>query len=122
MLRTLNSRAKLRERMRSHDFGRTSLTTWQWNQGPTVESRQSSFATIQVPPTSQALNPLEPLESLASKVEPSDAMPFSSSVQQDSPLTGVQETGRFRHRVCSAMGLTQGLEYDRGSRLTHVEP
>ncbi|KAF8974163.1 hypothetical protein BDZ97DRAFT_355 [Flammula alnicola] len=32
MLRTLNSRTKLRQRMQSHDFGRTSLSTWQWDQ------------------------------------------------------------------------------------------
>jgi hypothetical protein len=32
MLYTLNSRVMLRERMRSHDFGRTSLGTWQWEQ------------------------------------------------------------------------------------------
>jgi hypothetical protein len=32
MLYTLNSRVMLRERMRSHDFGRTSLGTWQWDQ------------------------------------------------------------------------------------------
>ncbi|KAF8238755.1 hypothetical protein L208DRAFT_1354514 [Tricholoma matsutake] len=32
MLYTLNSRVMLRERMRSNDFGRTSLGTWQWDQ------------------------------------------------------------------------------------------
>lgn len=31
MLRTLNSRAKLRERMKSHDLGRTSLGDFQWD-------------------------------------------------------------------------------------------
>lgn len=32
MLRTLNSRVKLRERMKSHDLGRTSLENWSWEQ------------------------------------------------------------------------------------------
>lgn len=32
MLRTLNSRVKLRERMKSHDLGRTSLESWNWEQ------------------------------------------------------------------------------------------
>jgi hypothetical protein len=32
MLRTLNSRAKLRRRMQSHNLGRTSLTGWNWDQ------------------------------------------------------------------------------------------
>lgn len=36
LLRTLNSRTRLRERMKSHDLGRTSLGDWQWNQGETA--------------------------------------------------------------------------------------
>lgn len=36
MLRTLNSRPKLRERMKSHDLGRTSLSDWTWNQPSTI--------------------------------------------------------------------------------------
>jgi hypothetical protein len=34
LLRTLNSRVKLRQRMKSHDMGRTSLSDWQWEQEP----------------------------------------------------------------------------------------
>ncbi|KAF8192453.1 hypothetical protein BJ912DRAFT_261608 [Pholiota molesta] len=34
MLRTLNSRKKLRQRMKSHDLGRTSLSSWQWDRTP----------------------------------------------------------------------------------------
>ncbi|KAH7916282.1 hypothetical protein BJ138DRAFT_597450 [Hygrophoropsis aurantiaca] len=33
LLRTLNARAKLHSRMKSHDLGRTSLSAWQWEQG-----------------------------------------------------------------------------------------
>ncbi|KAJ6628921.1 hypothetical protein B0H10DRAFT_104579 [Mycena sp. CBHHK59/15] len=35
LLRTLNARAKLRERLDSHDLGRTSLRHWSWNQAQT---------------------------------------------------------------------------------------
>jgi hypothetical protein len=32
ILRTINSRTKWRERMKSHDIGRVSLSDWQWEQ------------------------------------------------------------------------------------------
>jgi hypothetical protein len=38
MLRTLNSRVKLRERMKSHDLGRTSLGDFQWDQARTSDT------------------------------------------------------------------------------------
>jgi hypothetical protein len=34
-LRTLNSRINLRERLKSHELGRTSLSEWQWEKGTT---------------------------------------------------------------------------------------
>ncbi|KAF5388130.1 hypothetical protein D9615_000481 [Tricholomella constricta] len=43
MLRTLNSRAKLRQRMKSHDLGRTSLGEWQWDQATNPSSFSSNL-------------------------------------------------------------------------------
>ncbi|ESK95074.1 hypothetical protein Moror_13920 [Moniliophthora roreri MCA 2997] len=40
LLRTLNSRQKLRHRMESHDLGRVNLNSWQWN---TAEIQRSSM-------------------------------------------------------------------------------
>lgn len=53
MLRTLNSRKKLREQMSSHDLGRTSLHTQQWThtEADAVESvgTGSCFRFIKMP-------------------------------------------------------------------------
>lgn len=48
MLRTLNARIRLRERMKSHDLGRTSLSGWQWDASSTQVERQSSLLSIPV--------------------------------------------------------------------------
>lgn len=46
MLRTLNSRAKLRSDIQGHGFGRTSLSNWEWDQAtlrPASERKDSNF-------------------------------------------------------------------------------
>lgn len=46
MLYTLNSRVMLRERMRSNDFGRTSLGTWQWDQDSRTTRNLGSLSEV----------------------------------------------------------------------------
>lgn len=51
MLRTLNSRQNLRLDMQSHEFGRTSLSNWDWDQATlrTIsERKQSAGSTAEV--------------------------------------------------------------------------
>ncbi|RDB22604.1 hypothetical protein Hypma_010095 [Hypsizygus marmoreus] len=61
MLRTLNSRVKLRERMKSHDLGRTSLGDWQWAHATSAERMPGCHDSIPEPPKS--FNVSEPIRS-----------------------------------------------------------
>lgn len=119
MLRTLNSRAKLRSDMQGHELGgRTSLSNWEWDQAtlrPASERKDSNFGArivfclVKLPlilpfkvPSSSALVASQTSQPLANEEMDAD-LPFVSSVQVNTPSMDAQETGSFRHRIFSGM-------------------
>ncbi|KJA29917.1 hypothetical protein HYPSUDRAFT_246239 [Hypholoma sublateritium FD-334 SS-4] len=109
MLRTLNSRKRLRHRINSHNFGRTSLTALEWDQidtGPTNGGRgqlteRPSTAKV---PAGLSVTVLTTAENMGVENASSDArsFPFEPSIEHlGTPAMDAQETGVVRHRVCS---------------------
>ncbi|KAF9478173.1 hypothetical protein BDN70DRAFT_65061 [Pholiota conissans] len=110
MLRTLNSRAKLRQRMNSQDLGlgRTSLSSWQWDQTPpeTQYERSEPVApTSLVPESSLSVVTMKPVSETTdspSIIGSQNQLAFGSGVQVfNSPPLDAQEKGAVRHRACS---------------------
>ncbi|KAK7054161.1 hypothetical protein R3P38DRAFT_3254766 [Favolaschia claudopus] len=116
LLRTLNARARLRQRIGSTDLGRTTLSQWTWDQDePTREQTTSQPDFVRRLPTS--LNPT------ATLVDPGESSPYTADIQYasippdqmscpespsqhvhfSSPLLDQFERGSFpRRRVSSA--------------------
>lgn len=126
MLRTLNSRQRLRHRINSHNFGRTSLTALEWDQidsGPTNGGRgqlterpstvrslldnpqtcPSSFGQAKVP-AGLSVEVLTTRDDTATGNTSLDEIsyPLRHSVERlGTPAMDAQETGIVRHRICS---------------------
>ena len=95
LLRTLNTRIKLRERMKSHDLGRTSLGDWLWNQGTTtVGTRLDGMVKYLAMSRMQRLTRLSQLPSTPGQQRSS--MPYvtaNSPGQRNCESTGFSPTG-----------------------------
>ena len=131
MLRTLNSRAKLRRRMQSRSLGRTSLTGWTGDQAarkrlsiqaPSTMVKQISimlhglvnpiltlYVDLKKKSLDSAIN--TGLGEVASREEEdvtvqelSNNLHFASSIQPNTPVIDAQERGMFRNRVISHHG------------------
>ena len=126
MLRTLNSRQRLRHRINSHNFGRTSLTALEWDQidsGPINGGRGqlterpstvrnlldnpqtylSSFGQAKIP-EGLSVDVLTTRENTATGNTSLDEMsyPLGHSIEHlGTPVMDAQETGIVRHRICS---------------------
>ncbi|KAH7930684.1 hypothetical protein BV22DRAFT_46868 [Leucogyrophana mollusca] len=75
LLRTLNARAKLHARIKSHDLGRTSLRNWQWDHGApdalsNLPMRSTSFITDPATQTNSVGASICPLETADSRHDP----------------------------------------------------
>ncbi|KDR83892.1 hypothetical protein GALMADRAFT_683195 [Galerina marginata CBS 339.88] len=131
MLRTLNSRAKLRQEMEScaNEIGRTTLSTWEWDQatlhGTSGGRGESAVSTYEVPVVMDQFDRGSPEDRTGKGLGPpeenvSNLRSFASKVDISTPAMEAQEMGNFRHRVCSsrspAIGQTDRLEnIDLGS-------
>ncbi|KAF5321232.1 hypothetical protein D9619_000492 [Psilocybe cf. subviscida] len=101
MLRTLNARIRLRERMKSHDLGRTSLSGWQWDASSTQVERQSSLLSIPKPP--QLFDRVRPIEPPVRSSEASSInaleVPFVSTLEIYNALDSeARSSSYFRQR------------------------
>ncbi|KAK7061991.1 hypothetical protein R3P38DRAFT_3166980 [Favolaschia claudopus] len=116
LLRTLNARARLRQRIGSTDLGRTTLSQWTWDQDESTREQTTSQPDfVRRLPTS--LNPT------ATLVDPGESSPYTADIQYasippdqmscpespsqhvhfSSPLLDQFERGSFpRRRVSSA--------------------
>ncbi|PPQ65584.1 hypothetical protein CVT26_000533 [Gymnopilus dilepis] len=115
MLRTLNSRQKLRREIRAHErgLGRTSLSTWQWDRAtlhmasdrqPKTSTSSTSTAMLSSStpaPSHMASESVEERQCCLQDVEGNDDLPLASSVQVNTPSMDAQETGSVRHRISS---------------------
>jgi len=101
LLRTLNSRVRLRERMKSHDLGRTSLADWRWEQSDISSANQLppvTVSTFQSSMGSSIASRLGPTE-LASIHFPGES---ASGIQFGSPAIDARERGYSRNHHAGA--------------------
>ncbi|KAJ6515605.1 hypothetical protein C8R45DRAFT_957082 [Mycena sanguinolenta] len=125
LLRTLNARAKLRQRIGSTDLGRTSLGNWTWDQDPPKQEAvgtgnpdpgvrqlsvdpnvavRQSIASSAPTYTSQALYESVPHDELEARESPAARPSVSQHVHFSSPVLDQHERGSYpgpRLRVSS---------------------
>ncbi|KAJ7044699.1 hypothetical protein C8F04DRAFT_1069227 [Mycena alexandri] len=109
LLRTLNARAKFRERIDSTDLGRTSLATWSWDQDQQMQERAGRTSKETAPTSGGSVE--SPSLTFASQVRrteniaPDDVSGGPSTGSQHvhfgSPILDQYERGYARLRVSS---------------------